>query len=136
MAWYMKHLYLAIILLSVSAVATAAPPPMPADQPQRTPEEMARKQTMRLVRELSLTDSVVVDSIYRINLRHNKRRAQGLTRAEEYEGMKQFVNELQGILTPAQFESFMNHKADTPRHPHASYMPARTDSTPRRPQAP
>lgn len=124
----MKYLfYMAIILLSVAVQAYAV---VPMDQPQRTPEEIARKQTSMLERELNITDSAVLDSIYRINLRHNKRRIQGQTRAEEYEGMQLFVTELRGILTPAQFSQFMNHKVDKPRHPHASYMPSRPDSMP------
>ena len=131
----MKHLCLLIISLSVAAIVSAQFV-VPEDRPQRTPEDIARKQTSRLVRELSLTDSVVIDSIYRINVRHNKRRMQGLTRAEEYEGMHLFMDEIQSVLTPEQFDRFMNQKVDKPRHPHASYMPARPDSITRRPPEP
>lgn len=130
--WHMKYFYLVLIFVSLS-VAVNARPVVDVDQPQRTPEEIARKQTFMLVRELSLTDSVVIDSLYRINLRHNKRRMNNnITRAEQYSGMQEFINELRGILTPDQFQRFMNNKADAPRHPHASYIHSRPDSTPRR----
>lgn len=127
----MKYLYLAILLLLTTALVHAQPV-VPMDQPQRTPEEIARKQTSMLMRELNLTDSLVIDSIYRINVRHNKRRMQGLTRAQEYEGIQLFLSELKGVLTAEQFDRFMNHKMDMPRHPHASYMPSRPDSMPRK----
>lgn len=131
----MKYFYLAIILVA-SAVALNAQPPVQPDQPKRTPEDIARKQTSMLVRELNLRDSLVIDSIYRINVRHTKRRMQGLTRAEEIQGMQDFMVELQAILTPAQYDRFMNSKADRPRHPHATFVPAKPDSAGRRPQMP
>ncbi len=130
----MKHLYLVFILLALSASANAQPP-VPKDMPQRTPEEMARKQTYMLIRELGLTDSLVIDSIYRINLRHNKRRMQGQSRAEELQGMYLFLEEIKGVVTPEQYDRFMNRKPDCPRHPHATFAPARPDSAARKPIA-
>lgn len=130
----MKHLYLVVILLALSASVNAQPPAQ-KDMPQRTPEEMARKQTYMLIRELGLTDSIVIDSIYRINVRHNKRRMQGQSRAEELQGMYLFLEEIKGVVTPEQYDRFMNRKPDCPRHPHATYAPARPDSVARRPVA-
>ena len=130
----MKHLYLVFILLALSASVNAQPPAQ-KDMPQRTPEEMARKQTYMLIRELGLTDSIVIDSIYRINVRHNKRRMQRQSRAEELQGMYLFLEEIKGVVTPEQYDQFMNRKPDCPRHPHATYAPARPDSVARRPVA-
>lgn len=131
----MKYFYLVIVLFVVATVSYAQPP-VPMDQPKRTPEEMARKQTTMLVRELNITDSMVIDSLYRINVRHNKRREQGLTRAQELESLQLFMKELRGILTANQFDQFMNNKADRPRHPHASFAPSRPDSINHRPPMP
>ena len=131
----MKHIYLAFILLLVSTFVQAEPI-VPNEQPQRTPEDVARKQTYRLVRELNLTDSIIIDSIYRINIRHNLLRMQGMTRAQEYNGLQQFIEELRGILTEEQFNVFMNQTVNVPRHPHASYAPARPDSMTRKQKAP
>lgn len=130
----MEHLYLVVILLALSASVNAQPPAQ-KDMPQRTPEEMARKQTYMLIRELGLTDSIVIDSIYRINVRHNKRRMQGQSRAEELQGMYLFLEEIKGVVTPEQYDRFINRKPDCPRHPHATYAPARPDSVARRPVA-
>lgn len=129
----MKYCYLAIMLVCAAVLVNAQPPSFPPDQPKRTPEEIARKQTSMLVRELNLKDSMVIDSLYRINVRHNKRREAGQTRAQEFEGMQFFLSELKGILTPEQYNQFMNQKVDKPRHPHAPYAPARPDSINRRP---
>lgn len=131
----MKHLYLVLVLLALSAFAYAQPP-MPKDMPQRTPEEMARKQTYMLIRELNLTDSMTIDSIYRINVRHNKRRMHGMSRAEELEGMYLFQKEIKGVLTAEQYDRFMNRRPDSQRHPHATFAPARPDSLGRKPIAP
>ena len=51
------------------------------NRPQRTPEEEALQQTMRLVRELGIRDSVRFDTIYRMHLKYALVRQKGLTRA-------------------------------------------------------
>ena len=89
----------------------------PADRPQRTPEEEALKQTMRLVRELGIRDSVRFDTIYRMHLKYAKFRQKGLTRAQNMERMIAIQEELKQLLTPAEYERFMNHPAEQPRHP-------------------
>ena len=89
----------------------------PADRPQRTPEEEAMKQTMRLVRELGIQDSVRFDTIYRMHLKFAKFRQKGLTRAENMQRMIDIQQELKQLLTPAEYERFMNHPAEQPRHP-------------------
>lgn len=128
----MKYCYLAIMLVCTAALVNAQSSSFPCDQPKRTPEEIARKQTAMLIRELNLKDSMVIDSLYRINVRHNKRREAGQTRAQEFEGLQLFMSELKNILTPEQYDKFMNQKVDKPRHPHAPYAPSRPDSINRR----
>ena len=86
-------------------------------RPQRTPEEEASKQTERLVRELGIKDSVRIDTIYRMHLKYARIRQKGLTRAENMERMQSIYNELKRLLTPDEFERFMNHPAEQPRRP-------------------
>lgn len=86
-------------------------------RPQRTPEEEASKQTERLVRELGIRDSVRIDTIYRMHLKYAQIRQKGLTRAENMERMQSIYNELKQLLTPDEFERFMNHPAEQPRRP-------------------
>lgn len=86
-------------------------------RPQRTPEEEALKQTLRLVRELDIKDSVRLDTIYKMHLKYARFRQKGLTRAENMERMNAIYAELKQLLTPEEFERFMNHPAEQPRHP-------------------
>ncbi len=86
-------------------------------RPQRTPEEEASKQTERLVRELGIKDSVRIDTIYRMHLKYARIRQKGLTRAENMERMQSIYNELKQLLTPDEFERFMNHPVEQPRRP-------------------
>ena len=87
------------------------------NRPQRTPEEEALKQTTRLVRELGIHDSVRIDTLYKMHLKYALIRQQGLTRAQNMERMQAIYNELQQLLTPEEFEQFMNHPAEQPRLP-------------------
>ena len=86
-------------------------------RPQRTPEEEASKQTERLVRELGIRDSVRIDTIYKMHLKYAQIRQKGLSRAENMERMQSIYNELKLLLTPDEFERFMNHPAEQPRRP-------------------
>ena len=86
-------------------------------RPQRTPEEEASKQTERLVRELGIRDSVRIDTIYKMHLKYAQIRQKGLSRAENMERMQSIYNELKQLLTPDEFERFMNHPAEQPRRP-------------------
>lgn len=87
------------------------------DRPHRSPEEEALTQTTRLVRELDITDSVRIDTIYRMHLKYARIRQKGLTRAENLERMQAIYEELSHLLTPEEFERFMNHPAERPRRP-------------------
>lgn len=96
-------------------------------RPQRTPEEEAVKQTTRLVRELGIMDSSRIDTIYQMHLRYARLRQKGMTRAENLERMQSIHKDLKSLLTPEEFERFMNHPAEQPRRPHGAQQ---TLSTP------
>jgi len=108
-----------VSLLSLALFAgwILAQEPADSPRPQRTPEEEAIKQTLRLVRELDITDSVRIDTIYRMHLKYARFRQKGLTRAENMERMQAIYEELKQLLTPEEFERFMNHPAEQPRRP-------------------
>ena len=91
-------------------------------RPQRTPEEEARKQTIRVARELCIKDSVRIDTIYRMHLKYARWRQKGLTRAENMQRMQAIHDELERLLTPEEFELFMNHPSETPRRPHGTQL--------------
>ncbi len=103
----------------------------PDCQPQRTPEEIARKQNAMLSRELGLTDNAQLDTLYRMHLKYARLRAASNTRAEDLQRLQDMIKELQSILTPEQFDRFMNHEVQTrPRHPHLLYnQPSDTPRT-------
>jgi len=88
----------------------------------RTPEEEALKQTVRLVRELGIRDSARFDTLYRMHLKYARSRHTGLTRAQNWERMQAIYNELKLLLTPQEFEQFMNHPAEQPRRPHGAQV--------------
>ena len=113
-----KYLLFISLLFSVVLLAQDAP----QQRPQRTPEEEALKQTMRLTRELGITDSLRIDTIYRMHLKYARFRQKGLTRAENMERMNAIYAELKRLLTPEELELFMNHPAEQPRRPHGAKM--------------
>ena len=102
---------------------------------QRTPEEEAIKQTERLVRELNIRDSVRIDTLYKMHLKYAILRRTGLSRAQEFERMNAIVEEMKRILTPEEFERFMNHPAEEPRRPHGAKLPPNGE-VPRKPAPP
>ena len=112
------YFLLAVLLGAIMLFAQEAS----QQRPQRTPEEEALKQTMRLTRELGITDSVRIDTIYRMHLKYARFRQKGLTRAENMERMNAIYAELKRLLTPEEFELFMNHPAEQPRRPHGAKM--------------
>ena len=91
--------------------------PVNEQRVQRTPEEDALKQTTRLVRELSIRDSVRFDTLYRMHLKYARQRQQGLTRAQNIEHMQAIYGELKNLLTEKEFDQFMNHPVEQPRRP-------------------
>jgi len=120
------------VLVALLAGGMSAQEPVNELRPQRTPEEEALKQTTRLVRELGIRDSVRIDTIYRMHLKYARFRQKGLTRGENMERMQSIYNELKRLLTPEEFERFMNHPAEQPRRPRGANVIAPTkQGTPR-----
>ena len=99
-----------LILVGVSAQA---------HHPRRTAADIARKQTEMLVRELHITDSVMRDTLFRMHLKYaEKRNSENYTRANAIECMLRIQEELKQILSPEQYEAFMNRQLDyQPRSP-------------------
>ena len=112
----MKRIF-SFLLVALLAGGMMAQEPVDGPRPQRTPEEEALKQTMRLVRELKIRDSLRIDTIYKMHLKYARFRQKGLTRAENMERMQSIYAELKVLLTPEEFERFMNHPAEQPRRP-------------------
>ncbi len=113
--------------------------------PRRKPEEVARKQTEMLVRDLSLTDSSLIDTLYRVHLRYARMRRENCNREDDMNRLCQLDEELKHILTAEQFEQFQNHRQQGPRRPQPPFYrsprpgtppAAPTDSAPNRPTAP
>jgi len=124
----LKKLFSIVCATLVASVLAAQDPVM--DRPQRTPEEEAQKQTIRLVRELEITDSSRIDTLFRMHLKYARVRQQGLTRAQNLERMQAIHDELKQLLTPEEFERFMNHPAEQPRRPHGAQLIAPNKQAP------
>ncbi len=88
------------------------------EHPQRTPEDIALKQTEMLVRELKIQDSVVRDTLFRMHLKFAQKRAISNTRAEALQYMQEANMELQQILTPEQYQQYMNQQVNYAPHRH------------------
>lgn len=86
--------------------------------PQRTAEDIARKQTELLVRELGIHDSIVKDTLFRMHLKFARKRVISNTRAEAMQYMQEMNAELQKILTPIQYQQFMNQQVNYEPHRH------------------
>lgn len=123
-----KRLFI-ILSISLSAGLMMAQEPV-SDRPQRTPEDEAIKQTVRLVRELDIKDSVRFDTIYKMHLKYARVRQKGLTRAQEMERMNAIYAELKRLLTEKEFDQFMNHPVEQPRRPRGANRMLPVNATP------
>ncbi|MBO5619360.1 MAG: hypothetical protein J5902_05175 [Paludibacteraceae bacterium] len=131
---------LLLFVLSIVLVSGPVWSQEPANERlQRTPHEEALKQTQRLVRELGIKDSSRIDTLFRMHLKYARFRQKGLTRAENMQRMQAIYAELKQLLSPEEFERFMNHPAEQPRRPHGANLmkaPAQnseaTDTPPQR----
>lgn len=106
-------LFISLFLLASSVAALRA-----QEHPQRTPEDIALKQTEMLVRELEIQDSVVRDTLFRMHLKFAQKRAISNTRAEALQYMQEANMELQQILTPEQYQQYMNQQVNYAPHRH------------------
>ena len=86
--------------------------------PQRTAEDIARKQTEMLVRELSIQDSIIRNTLYHLHLKFARKREISNTRAEAMQYMQEANAELQTILTPEQYQQYMNQQVNYAPHRH------------------
>lgn len=118
--FYMTKRFFTLLFGAFLAITMIAQEEGP--RPQRTPEEEARKQTIRVARELGIKDSARIDTIYRMHLKYARWRQKGLTRAENMQRMQAIHDELERLLTPEEFEQFMNHPSETPRRPHGTQL--------------
>ncbi len=123
-----KRLFI-ILSIALSAGLMMAQEPV-SDRPQRTPEDEALKQTVRLVRELDIKDSVRFDTIYKMHLKYARVRQKGLTRAQEMERMQAIYDELKTLLTEKEFDQFMNHPVEQPRRPRGANRMLPVNATP------
>lgn len=126
--FFVMKRFFSVLSVAFLAVCLWAQEPV-LDRPQRTPEEEALKQTTRLVRELGITDSVRIDTLYRMHLKYARIRQKGLTRAENMDRMNAIYAELKVLLTADEFERFMNHPAEQPRRPRGASVLAPTTPT-------
>ena len=99
-------LFISLLLLASFLTSLRA-----QERPQRTPEDIALKQTEMLVRELGIQDSVVRDTLFRMHLKFAQKRALSNTRAQALQYMQEANMELQQILTPEQYQQYMNQQA-------------------------
>lgn len=128
-----KRLFLSLIFAVFCGLLIAQELQQP-QRLQRTPEEEARQQTERLVRELTIRDSVRIDTIYKMHLKYARIRQHGLSRKENMDRMNAIYAELERLLTPEEFERFMNHPAEQPRMPRGANFVAPNEA--QRRQAP
>lgn len=126
----MNSRYLLMFLLCLCGPIVCA---QQGDFPKRTPEEQALKQTAMLIRELKLSDSTQIDSIYRIHLRYARMQQDTPSSREEQMGqMQQMVEELKGVLTKSQLLLFNSRQSSPdPRRPR---QPVGSPSHPVRPE--
>ncbi len=128
-----KRVLLLLLLIAFFGGVMPAQDAVPA-RLQRTPEEEAVKQTERLVRELGIQDSVRIDTLYKMHLKFARLRRTGLSRAQEFARMNSIVEELKKLLTPEEFDRFMNHPAEQPRRPRGANGLSPNGPAPHRPQ--
>lgn len=102
--------------------------------PKRTSEDIARKQTEMLIRELNIQDTLIRDTLYRMHLKFARKHTMSTTRAEAMLHMQEANDELQQILTPEQYQLFMNqrinHSPHFPKTPHNRFTQLHFDSLP------
>ena len=128
-----------ILLFSLVVAPLFALADQPSEPIVRTAEEIAKKQTHRLVRELDIKDSLQIDTLYKMHLKYARMRVKSNTRREDLERLMSMTEELKGILTEEQYNTFMNKQVN--HSPRAGLSPVgpmpqpQGDKRPRRRQA-
>ena len=124
----MKNLFYILLFIGVTTTLWAQ------NYPHRTAEDIASKQTEMLVRELNIHDSVVRDTLYRMHLKFAHKREISNTHAEALQYMQEANEELKNILTPEQYQQFMdqqvNHEPHHPKSPYNRFTKPLIDSLP------
>lgn len=86
--------------------------------PQRTPADIAHKQTEMLIRELDIQDTVLQDTLFNLHLKYAQLCHQPITRSEALQSMQMLIEELKNLLSPEQYERLMSRQINgTPRSP-------------------
>ncbi len=108
-----RKMFIFTLLLAGASSAFGQPPHI-----RRTPEEVARKQTEMLVRDLDITDSIVRDTIYKVHLYFAQRCRPHPTPEEVAQRRDSLSEALRGILTPEQYQLFLDSRSKPdPRYP-------------------
>lgn len=104
-----KYLLIYCLFVSLSIFAQNV------EKPQRSPEDIAQRQTAMLKQDLDLTDEQV-EQVYVINLKYAQLgRPQNQEQADER--IKQKLSDLKAILTEQQYESFLRKMTAMKRMP-------------------
>jgi len=123
----MKRLFIFVVCAGFYAAAFGQV--STEDHPQRTPEEIALKQNLMLIRELGLSDSAQLDTLFRMHLKYARLRAISNTRGENLERLQAMTEELRSILSPEQFKLFINREVQPrPRPQHILASPSSDSS--------
>ena len=111
------HIVCFLAYMSLALSAQNAP------YPQRTALDIAIKQTKMLVNELGIAnDTMLCAKLYHMHLKYAQMRDISNTRSEALQRMSQMQEELQQLLTPEQYSTFMNRQLNrSPRTPKSSY---------------
>ena len=108
--------FLFIVLLASGSLLLSAQAPAGMSSPKHSPEQVAAKQTERMVRELGIKDSVQRQKLYDFHLRYALSRPDTLTRRIRLERMQAMTDELEQLLTKEQFNAFMDKQLEPQAH--------------------
>ena len=97
-----RMLFLSTLLVALVGDVLGQRPAM-----HRTPEEIAEKQTERMVRELNITDSLLCDTLYQVHLRYARTWNPYLTPEECDMHRDSLFTAIRSILTPRQYRQFI-----------------------------
>ncbi len=112
MLTYMKKLFISLFLVVSTGLLLAQEPPVH----HRSAEEKALKQTEMIARELHINDTTQYHQLFDMHLRYARQYENGCTRAQFLEQVEAMNKELQEILTPTQYEAFMNKQVQEGPH--------------------